>query len=90
MIENNGVYGLTRPVLGVRRHRHLEAKKGDVNQQPPIDPVMLAMNLGATFVARSFGRQGAARAMIQAGLIYPGFALIDILRPASPSTTTKS
>jgi 2-oxoglutarate ferredoxin oxidoreductase subunit beta len=59
-----------------------KAKKGEVNQQPPIDPVLLAMTLGATFVARSFsGDKQQLVPLIQAAMRHKGFALIDVLSP---------
>jgi 2-oxoglutarate ferredoxin oxidoreductase subunit beta len=82
IIENNGVYGLTKGQFSASADIGTKAKKGDINQQPPIDPVLLAMNLGAGFVARSFsGDKAQLVPLIQAGLKYPGFALIDVLSP---------
>jgi len=82
IIENNGVYGLTKGQFSASAEIGTKAKKGEVNQQPPIDPVLLAMNLGAGFVARSFsGDKQQLVPLIQAGLNYPGFALIDVLSP---------
>ena len=82
IIENNGVYGLTKGQFSASADIGTKAKKGEVNQQPPIDPVLLAMNLGAGFVARSFsGDKQQLVPLIQAGLNYPGFALIDVLSP---------
>src|SRR5262249_55924590 len=58
------------------------AKNGETNFQPPVDPVLLAMTLGATFVARSFsGDKQQLVPLIQAGLSHRGFALIDVLSP---------
>ena len=54
VIENNGVYGLTKGQFSASADLGTKAKKGEVNLQPPIDPVLLAMRLGAGFVARSF------------------------------------
>src|ERR1700683_595227 len=54
IIENNGVYGLTKGQFSASADIGTQAKKGDVNQVPPIDPVLLALTLGATFVARRF------------------------------------
>ncbi len=82
LIENNGVYGLTKGQFSASADIGTKAKKGDVNQQPPIDPVLLAMNLGASFVARSFsGDKAQLVPLIQAGLRHRGFALIDVLSP---------
>jgi 2-oxoglutarate/2-oxoacid ferredoxin oxidoreductase subunit beta len=53
-----------------------------VNQQPPIDPVLLALSLGATFVARSFsGDKAQLVPLLEAGIRHRGFALIDVLSP---------
>ena len=65
-----------------RRTSARKAKKGDVNKTPPIDPVLLALSLGATFVARSFsGDKAQLVPLIQAGMRHRGFALIDVLSP---------
>src|SRR6202167_1429998 len=52
LIENNGVYGLTKGQFSASADIGTKAKRGDVNATPPIDPVLLALTLGATFVAR--------------------------------------
>src|SRR3954467_10624194 len=54
IIENNGVYGLTKGQFSASADVGTKAKQGEVNKQPPIDPVQIAMALGGTFVARSF------------------------------------
>ncbi len=82
IIENNGVYGLTKGQFSASADVGSKAKKGETNVQPPIDPVLLAMTLGATFVARSFsGDKQQLVPLIQAGLRHKGFALIDVLSP---------
>src|SRR5476649_148405 len=82
IIENNGVYGLTKGQFSASADIGSKAKKGETNFQPPIDPVVLAMTLGATFVARSFsGDKAQLVPLIQAGLKHKGFALIDVLSP---------
>jgi 2-oxoglutarate ferredoxin oxidoreductase subunit beta len=82
LIENNGVYGLTKGQFSASADIGTQAKKGDVNQVPPIDPVLLALTLGATFVARSFsGDKAQLVPLIQAGMRHKGFALIDVLSP---------
>ncbi|MBK7251540.1 MAG: 2-oxoacid:ferredoxin oxidoreductase subunit beta [Gammaproteobacteria bacterium] len=82
LIENNGVYGLTKGQFSASADIGTRAKKGDVNQQAPIDPVQLAMTLGAGFVARSFsGDKEQLVPLIKAGLRHQGFALIDVLSP---------
>jgi 2-oxoglutarate/2-oxoacid ferredoxin oxidoreductase subunit beta len=82
IIENNGVYGLTKGQFSASADLGTKAKKGEVNQQPPIDPVLLALTLGATFVARSFsGDKQQLVPLIQAAMRHKGFALIDVLSP---------
>jgi 2-oxoglutarate ferredoxin oxidoreductase subunit beta len=82
IIENNGVYGLTKGQFSASADVGTKAKKGETNFQPPIDPVLLAMTLGASFVARSFsGDKQQLVPLIQAGLNHNGFALIDVLSP---------
>ena len=82
IIENNGVYGLTKGQFSASADVGTKAKKGEVNQQPPIDPVLLALTLGATFVARSFsGDKQQLVPLIQAAMRHKGFALIDVLSP---------
>src|SRR5450631_1193055 len=82
IIENNGVYGLTEGQFSASADIGSKSKKGEANQQPPIDPVLLALSLGASFVARGFsGDKQQLIPLIQAGLTHPGFALIDVLSP---------
>src|SRR5712672_2013164 len=80
ILENNGVYGLTKGQFSASADLGSKPKKGEANQQAPIDPVTIALSLGATFVARSFsGDKGQLVPLIKAGLRHKGFALIDIL-----------
>jgi len=82
VIENNGVYGLTKGQFSASADLGSTAKKGEVNQQPAIDPVQLAITLGAGFVARSFsGDKAQLVPLIQAAFHHDGFALIDVLSP---------
>jgi 2-oxoglutarate ferredoxin oxidoreductase subunit beta len=82
IIENNGVYGLTKGQFSASADIGTTAKKGEANLQPPMDPVLLAMTLGASFVARSFsGDKEQLVPLIQAGLKHNGFALIDVVSP---------
>ena len=82
LIENNGVYGLTKGQFSASADIGTRAKKGEINQMPPIDPVLLALSLGATFVARSFsGDKAQLVPLIEAGIRHQGFALIDVLSP---------
>jgi 2-oxoglutarate/2-oxoacid ferredoxin oxidoreductase subunit beta len=82
VIENNGVYGLTKGQFSASADVGTKAKRGDVNHSPPIDPVLLALSLGATFVARGFsGDKAQLVPLIQAGMRHRGFAIIDVLSP---------
>ena len=54
IIENNGVYGLTKGQFSASADIGSKPKKGEPNQQEPIDPVSTALSLGATYIARSF------------------------------------
>ena len=82
IIENNGVYGLTKGQFSASADLGTKAKKGEVNNQAPIDPVQLALTLGASFVARSFsGDKAQLVPLIQAAMHHNGFALIDVLSP---------
>ena len=82
IIENNGVYGLTKGQFSASADIGTKSKKGEENQQPPIDPCLAALALGGTFVARSFsGDKEQLVPLIQAGLTHKGFALIDVISP---------
>lgn len=82
MIENNGVYGLTKGQFSASADIGSKAKKGEENQQAPVDPVLTALTLGCTFVARSFsGDKAQLVPLIKAGLMHKGFAMIDVLSP---------
>src|SRR2546421_4060664 len=82
VIENNGVYGLTKGQFSASADVGSKSKRGEANRQSPIDPVMLALSLGATFVARSFsGDKAQLVPLLRAGLTHRGFALIDVISP---------
>jgi len=82
VIENNGVYGLTKGQFSAASDIGSRSRKGEVHEQPPIDPVALALTIGATFVARSFsGDKAQLVPILKAGLSHRGFALIDVLSP---------
>lgn len=82
IIENNGVYGLTKGQFSASADVGSKAKRGERNEQPPIDPVLTALTMGCTFVARSFsGDKAQLVPLIKAGLRHNGFALIDVLSP---------
>ena len=82
VLENNGVYGLTKGQFSASADIGSKSKGGEANVQPPIDPVLLALTLGATFVARSFsGDKAQLVPILKAGLRHQGFGLIDIISP---------
>jgi 2-oxoglutarate ferredoxin oxidoreductase subunit beta len=82
ILENNGVYGLTKGQFSASADVGSKPKRGEPNRQAPIDPVLLALNLGATFVARSFsGDKEQLVPIIKAGLRHRGFAFIDVISP---------
>jgi 2-oxoglutarate ferredoxin oxidoreductase subunit beta len=82
LIENNGVYGLTKGQFSASADVGSTAKKGEANLQPPIDPVLTAITMGASFVGRSFsGDKEQLVPLIKAGLSHRGFAVIDIISP---------
>ena len=82
LIENNGVYGLTKGQFSASADIGSTTKRGVPNEQPPIDPVLLALTLGATFVARSFsGDKDQLVPIIEAAIQHDGFALVDVISP---------
>ncbi|HEX9809493.1 MAG TPA: 2-oxoacid:ferredoxin oxidoreductase subunit beta [Alphaproteobacteria bacterium] len=82
VIENNGVYGLTKGQFSASAAMGARTKKGETNLQAPIDPIKVGLALGASFVARSFsGDKAQLITLLKAGLRHRGFALIDILSP---------
>ena len=82
LVENNGVYGLTKGQFSASADVGSTSKRGVANPQPPIDPVLLGLTLGATFVARSFsGDKDQLVPILKAGITHPGFALVDIISP---------
>ena len=82
VIENNGVYGLTKGQFSASSDVGSKSKKGEANKMQPIDPAQLALSLGATFVARSFsGDKQQLIPILKAGLAHNGFALVDVISP---------
>jgi 2-oxoglutarate ferredoxin oxidoreductase subunit beta len=82
VIENNGCYGLTKGQFSASADVGSKSKKGEINTQAPIDPALLALSLGATFVARGFsGDKENLVPLLKAGLSHKGFALIDVISP---------
>ncbi|HEX6133170.1 MAG TPA: 2-oxoacid:ferredoxin oxidoreductase subunit beta [Longimicrobiales bacterium] len=82
VLENNGVYGLTKGQFSASADIGTKAKRGEANRNAPIDPVLLALSLGATFVARSFsGDKEQLVPILKAGLAHRGFAFVDVISP---------
>ena len=82
VLENNGVYGLTKGQFSASADVGSKSKKGEPNVQPPIDPVLLALSLGATFVARGFsGDKAQLVPILKAAIRHKGFALVDVISP---------
>ena len=82
IVENNGVYGLTKGQFSATSDKGSKSKRGVVNHDAGIDLVSMALQLGATFVARSFsGDKAQLVPLIEAGLKHPGAAFIDCLSP---------
>ncbi|MGE0787659.1 MAG: 2-oxoacid:ferredoxin oxidoreductase subunit beta [Sandaracinaceae bacterium] len=82
VLENNGVYGLTKGQFSASADVGSKAKGGDTNRSRPIDPALLGITLGATFVARSFsGDKDHLIPILEAALRHRGFALIDVISP---------
>jgi 2-oxoglutarate ferredoxin oxidoreductase subunit beta len=82
VIENNGVYGLTKGQFSASADIGTKSKRGEANSYGPIDPVTFALGLGATFIARGFsGDKRQLVPMLKAGLKHNGFALIDVISP---------
>ncbi|MDA0706731.1 MAG: 2-oxoacid:ferredoxin oxidoreductase subunit beta [Proteobacteria bacterium] len=82
IIENNGVYGLTKGQFSASADVGSKPKKGEPNEMEPIDPVSVALALGATYVARSFsGDREQLVPLIKGALTHKGFALVDVISP---------
>jgi len=82
IVENNGVYGLTKGQFSATSDKGSKSKRGAVNHDSAIDLVGVALQLGATFVARSFsGDKGQLTPLIKAALQHKGAAFIDCISP---------
>ena len=82
IVENNGVYGLTKGQFSATADQGSTSKKGVVNPDSPIDMVSLALQLGATFVARSFsGDKKQLVPLIKAAIAHRGAAFLDVISP---------
>jgi len=82
IIENNGVYGLTKGQFSATAEEGLELKYYGRNEMPAIDLAMEAIISGATFVARSFsGDKNQVQSLLEAALNHEGTAILDIISP---------
>jgi 2-oxoglutarate ferredoxin oxidoreductase subunit beta len=82
IVENNGVYGLTKGQFSATADKGSKSKRGAVNADSPIDLVALALQLGATFVARSFsGDKTQLVPLIEAAILHRGAAFLDVVSP---------
>ena len=82
IIEDNGCYGLTKGQFSATADVGSKLKTGVVNELPPIDTCALAIQLGATFVARSFsGDKKQLSAVLKAAIAHRGTAMLDVISP---------
>lgn len=82
IVENNGCYGLTKGQDSATADAGSKSKKGDANPFESIDLVAMALQLGASFVARSFsGDKEQLVPLLKAAIKHPGFAFIDVISP---------
>ena len=82
IVENNGVYGLTKGQFSATADRGSKSKKGVVNADNPVDMVAMALQLGATYVARSFsGDKAQLVPLIEGAIRHGGAAFIDVISP---------
>jgi 2-oxoglutarate ferredoxin oxidoreductase subunit beta len=82
IVENNGVYGLTKGQFSATADRGSKSKKGVVNSDSPVDLVGIALQLGATYVARSFsGDKAQLVPLIKGAMAHGGAAFIDVISP---------
>ena len=82
VIEDNGVYGLTKGQFSATADIGAKLKTGVINDLPAIDTCLMAIELGATFVARSFsGDKKQLLTVLKAALAHRGTAMIDVISP---------
>src|SRR5256714_7121064 len=82
IIEDNGVYGLTKGQFSATADLGSKLKTGVVNELPPVDLCGLAIELGCSFVARSFaGDPKQLVALLKAAFCHEGTALLDVISP---------
>jgi len=82
IIEDNGVYGLTKGQFSATADLGSKLKTGVINDLPPIDTCALAIQLGATLVGRSFsGDKRQLSAMLKAAIAHKGTVMLDVVSP---------
>ena len=82
IIEDNGVYGLTKGQFSATADLGSKLKTGVINDLPPIDTSALAMQLGASYVGRSFsGDKRQLLAMLKASIAHRGTVMLDVISP---------
>src|SRR5574338_1109532 len=82
IVENNGVYGLTKGQFSATAEKGLSLKKQGANQYMPVDICMEALASNATFIARSFaGNPKQVKELLKAALAHNGIAVLDIISP---------
>ncbi len=82
IIEDNGVYGLTKGQFSATADVGSKLKTGVINDLPPIDTCALAIQLGATFVGRSFsGDKRQLHSMLKAAIAHRGTVMLDVISP---------
>ncbi|HUD74913.1 MAG TPA: 2-oxoacid:ferredoxin oxidoreductase subunit beta [Terracidiphilus sp.] len=82
IIEDNGVYGLTKGQFSATADLGSKLKTGVVNDLPAIDTCALAIQLGATFVGRSFsGDKKQLLSMLKAAISHKGTVMLDVISP---------
>jgi 2-oxoglutarate ferredoxin oxidoreductase subunit beta len=82
IVEDNGCYGLTKGQFSATADIGSTLKSGIINQQQPIDVCSLAIQLGATYVARSFsGDKKQLQAILKGAMSHRGTAMIDVISP---------
>ncbi len=82
IIEDNGVYGLTKGQFSATADLGSKLKTGVINDLPPIDTCALAIELGATFVGRSFsGDKKQLLSMLKAAIAHKGTVMLDVVSP---------
>jgi 2-oxoglutarate ferredoxin oxidoreductase subunit beta len=82
VIENNGVYGLTKGQFSASADVGSTTKRGEANHLQPIDPILLGLSLGATFLARGFsGDKRQLVPIFRTAMAHHGLAIIDVISP---------